>query len=174
MHEHATLDQDGAVVKAEVLVIILLGPAAGAHEVDGRQEAAEHLHPPYSRQWCSWLAGSAHCLLSQCEPGLVWWEVPKHPWQSLLQHWYRDCLLVQRACLQNHTITGRTISIDGNITWALGPHSKSQANSPACQSKEAPASRWLAQGQCHPTPVHNRQQHRLSERNGRSSNSTAP
>lgn len=50
MHEHAALNEDGAVVKAEVLVVILLGPAAGAHQVDGRQEAAEYLHPTHSRQ----------------------------------------------------------------------------------------------------------------------------
>jgi hypothetical protein len=42
--EHAPLDEDGAVVKAEALVVIILGPAAGANQVHPGQEAAEHLH----------------------------------------------------------------------------------------------------------------------------------
>lgn len=49
MHQRAALDEDGAVVKAEALVVIVLGPAAGAHKVDGRQEAAEHLHSQHTR-----------------------------------------------------------------------------------------------------------------------------
>lgn len=44
MDQLAALDEDCAVVKAKALVIILLGPAAGADQVDRGQEAVENLH----------------------------------------------------------------------------------------------------------------------------------
>ncbi len=49
VNQHATLDQDGAVIKAEALVVVVLGPTAGAHQVDLGQETAEDLQPAHKR-----------------------------------------------------------------------------------------------------------------------------